>query len=141
MPDEYQILYEESPEEEAWGIIGRGVGGFNKDRVGYNDFDRLCFVLRAPDGTVVGGVLGETYWEWLYIDLLWVKEELRRQGYGRQLMEQAEQEARKRGAKHAHLDTFSFQTPAFYESLGYNSFGILEDFPPGNTRFFMRKEL
>jgi GNAT superfamily N-acetyltransferase len=141
MAADYQISYEGSPEEEAWGIIGRGVGGYNKDQVGYNDFQRLCFVLKSDDGTVVGGVLGETYWEWLYIDLLWVREELRRQGYGRKLMEKAEEEGRKRGARHAHLDTFTFQTPAFYESIGYERFGTLEDFPPGHTRFFMRKEL
>ena len=141
MSDEYQILFEESPEDEAWGLIGRGLSQYNKKQVGYNDFQRLCFVLKASDGTIVGGVLGETYWEWLYIDLLWVKEDLRRQGYGRKLMEQAEQEGRNRGAKHAHLDTFTFQTPAFYENIGYTRFGALEDFPPGHTRYYMRKEL
>lgn len=141
MPNDFQILYDETPEEEAWGIIGRGVAGYNKEQAGYNDFQRLCYILKSPDGSVVGGVLGETYWEWLYVDLLWVREDLRKQGFGRRLMERAEEEAKQRGARHAYLDTFTFQAPVFYEKLGYQAFGELENFPPGHTRFFMRKEL
>ena len=29
----------------------------------------------------------------------------------------------------------------FYERAGYSVFGILEDYPPGHTRYFMRKDL
>ena len=108
MDETYRIGYEEKPEESAWGIIGRGVGSFNEQQAGENNFQRLCFTLKGLDGEVVGGVLGELYWEWLYIDFLWVKEELRDQGYGRRLMMAAEDEAKQRGAKNAYLDTFSF---------------------------------
>jgi GNAT superfamily N-acetyltransferase len=89
----------------------------------------------------VGGVLGEVYWGWFYLDLLWVKEELRGRGYGHRLLEIAEDEARKRGAKHVYLDTFSFQAPDFYERHGYQVFGELEDFPTGHQRYFLRKDL
>jgi hypothetical protein len=53
----------------------------------------------------------------------------------------AEDEARRRGAKHAYLDTFSFQAPDFYEQHGYQVFGTLDDFPAGHQRYFMTKEL
>jgi GNAT superfamily N-acetyltransferase len=62
----------------------------------------------------VGGVIGETYWDWFYLDLLWVKDELRGRGYGYNLMTLAEGEARQRGAKNVYLDTFSFQAPNFF---------------------------
>jgi GNAT superfamily N-acetyltransferase len=141
MADEYQIVYVDEPEKSAWGIIGRGVANYNKQQAGDNKFQRLCFVLHAPDQTIVGGVLGETYWDWLYIDLLWVKDELRGRGYGHRLLVAAEQEARQRGAKNAYLDTFSFQAPDFYERHGYQVFGELQDFPPGYQRYFLKKEL
>ena len=98
-------------------------------------------MLQGPNQDVVGGVIAEVYWDWLYIDLLWVKEDLRGQGFGKGLMSRTEEEARQLGAKNAYLDTFSFQSPGFYEKLGYKSFGELQEFPPGQKRFFMRKEL
>jgi GNAT superfamily N-acetyltransferase len=141
MDEEYRIVYVDEPEESAWGIIGRGVSRYNKQQAGENRFQRLCFVLHTPDEVVVGGVLGETYWDWLYIDLLWVQEELRGRGYGHRLLTVAEDEARKRGAKNAYLDTFSFQAPNFYEQHGYQIFGELQDFPPGHQRHFLSKQL
>ena len=141
MDSKYKVVYEEKPEDSAWGIIGRGVGNYNEDQAGDNNFQRLCFVLKDPEGEVVGGILGETYWEWFYLDLLWVSEDLRLRGYGSQLLEIAEEEARKRGANNAYLDTFSFQAPEFYYKNGYQVFGELNDYPPGNTRYFLTKTL
>ena len=141
MPKDYTIVYEEKPEDSAWGIIAHGVSRYNTDQAGDNKFKRLCYVLKDAHGEVVGGVIAEVYWEWLYIDLLWVKEDLRNQGFGRTLMSRTEEEARQMGAKNAYLDTFSFQAPGFYENLGYSSFGELLEFPPGQKRFFMKKEL
>ena len=85
--------------------------------------------------------MGELYWEWFHLDLLWVKEELRHCGHGHSLLLRAEEEARKRGARHVFLDTFSFQAPDFYKQHGYQVFGELQDFPPGYQRYFLTKEL
>jgi GNAT superfamily N-acetyltransferase len=141
MDEAYQIVYVDNPEESAWGIIGRGISKYNRKQAGDNQFQRLCFVLHTPDQEIVGGVLGETYWEWLYIDLLWVKDELRGHGFGHRLLTLAEQEARQRGARNAYLDTFSFQAPDFYKQHGYQVFGELQDFPPGHRRYFLTKQL
>lgn len=141
MDEEYQIEYEDHPEQSAWGIIGRGVDYYNKKQAGEYNFQRLCFVLHAPDQEIVGGVIGEIYWDWLFIDLLWVKDELRGRGYGHRLLMHVEQEAQLRGAKNAYLDTFSFQAPDFYKQHGYQIFGVLEDFPPGHQRYFLTKQL
>lgn len=141
MNEEYQIAFVEKPEESAWGIIGQGVSTYNEQQAGDQKFQRLCFVLHAPDHEIVGGALGEIYWDWFHLDLLWVKEELRGLGYGHRLLIAAEDEARQRGAKNVFLDTFSFQAPDFYKGHGYQVFGELQDFPPGHRRCFLTKQL
>jgi len=138
MNDKFTIEYTEKPE---WEIIGGGISEFNNQQAGDDHGKNLCFILKSPDDEIVGGVIGATYWDWLYVDLMWIKEELRGQGYGHRLLTMAEDEARQRGAKNAYLDTFSFQAPDFYKKHGYQVFGVLEDFPVGNTRFFLKKEL
>lgn len=141
MEEAYQIVYVKKPEESAWGIIGRGLEQFNVQNAGDSKFQRLCFALQTPEQEIVGGILGELFWSWFHIDLLWVKEELRGQGYGQQLLKRVEDEARLRGAKNVFLDTFSFQAPDFYIKRGYHVFGELPDFPPGHQRYFLTKRL
>jgi GNAT superfamily N-acetyltransferase len=138
MDEEYKIAYSEEPE---WGVIGGGISAYNEEKGGESKGQLLCFVLQAPDEEVVGGLIGETHWDWLYINLMWIREDLRRHGYGTRLLELAEDEARQRGAKNAYLDTFSFQAPGFYEKHGYQVFGELKDFPAGHQRYYYRKEL
>ncbi len=89
----------------------------------------------------MGGVIGEIYWDWYYLDLLWGKDELRGRGYGHRLLTHAEGEARQRGAKNVYLDTFSFQAPDFYEQHGNQVFGELQNLPPGYQRWFLTKQL
>ncbi|MCP4422058.1 MAG: GNAT family N-acetyltransferase [Chloroflexi bacterium] len=141
MNEEYQIVYEDKPEQSAWGIIGRGLSQYNEQQTGDQKFQRLCFVLRTPDQEIVGGVLGEIYWDWCYIDLMWIKEELRGRGYGHRLLTHIENEAQQRGAKSVYLDTFSFQSPDFYKQYGYKVFGELPNFPSGHQRYFLTKQL
>ena len=138
MDEEYNIVKVDKPE---WGVIGGGISNFNKEQAGDDNGQNLCFVLQAPNQEIVGGVIGATYWDWFYVDLMWIKEELRGHGHGHRLLTLAEDEARKRGAKKAHLDTFSFQAPEFYKQHGYQVFGELQDFPPGHQRYFLTKQL
>jgi GNAT superfamily N-acetyltransferase len=131
----------EKPDDLVWGVIGGGIQNYNAQQAGDDQGKRLCFVLHAPGQEVVGGVIGATYWDWLYIDLMFIKEELRSRGYGHQLLTLAEQEARQRGTKNVYLDTFSFQAPDSYKKHGYRVFGELNDFPHGHTRYFLTKQL
>jgi ribosomal protein S18 acetylase RimI-like enzyme len=138
MKETYKIVYSEEP---AWGIIGGGINEYNDQQAGESNGKLLCYLLETDGKEVVGGVIGETHWDWLYINLMWIREDLRGRGYGKQLLELAEEEARKRGAKNAYLDTFSFQAPGFYKKFGYQVFGELQDFPEGHQRYYCKKEL
>jgi hypothetical protein len=52
-------------------------------------------------------------------------------------MSVAEAEARANGCKYAGLSTFEFQARPFYERLGYECFGVLNDHPLGHTHYYM----
>ena len=138
MSDDFQIVEVDQPE---WEIIGQGLTAYNTQMAGEDHGKNLCFVLKTPNQKIVGGVIGATYWEWLYVNLMWIREDLRGRGFGQQLLELAEEKARERGATHAYLDTFSFQAPEFYQKQGYQIFGELMDFPFGHQRYFLKKKL
>jgi RimJ/RimL family protein N-acetyltransferase len=125
-----------TPEEHA-AVIG-GLVGYNDGQVGQEVF-RGLYVLAREGETIVGGLLGYTHWNWLFIGHLWLAEAQRGSGVGRRMLELAEREATQRGCHHAHCDTFDFQALPFYQKLGFEIFGRLEDYPPGHTRYFLQK--
>lgn len=98
-------------------------------------------VLRDADGRVFGGIFCDSFLHSLYIDVLWVDERYRGQGYGRALIEAAERTAREHGCTIAHTTTFSYQAPGFYLRAGYEIVGELDGYPDGFRQFFLRKWL
>ncbi len=120
--------------------VQAGLDAFNAS-VGPDETMTPLNVYAREDGALVGGLCGQTFWDWLYVGQVWVEESRRREGVGRQLMEAAESEARVRGCNHVYLDTTSVQAPQFYERIGYRVIGTLEDFPPGERKLFMTKDL
>lgn len=103
-------------------------------------FAPVFLTLALKDGEEVdGGLIAQLYWNWMYIEILGVPERLRGRGLGRRLVETAEQEARVAGCRGAWVDTYSFQSPGFYERMGYQPFGALPDYPRGEERLFLAK--
>ena len=100
----------------------------------------LIVLVRDAAGEMLGGLVGSTYWQWLDIDNFWLRSELRGQGIGRELLGMAEAEAQSRGCVRVTLTTFGFQARGFYEKQGYRVVGTLEDYPPGNAMYWMRKD-
>lgn len=112
----------------------RGLSAHNEARVGPRRTEPLALSLRNEAGTVVGGLIGELKWEWLYVDLLWIDEAHRGAGHGEALLAMAEQAARDHGARGVYLATMSIQAPGFYPRMGYREFGRMEDYPVAGQR-------
>ncbi|HEX8473037.1 MAG TPA: GNAT family N-acetyltransferase [Pyrinomonadaceae bacterium] len=138
---DFVIEVENEPRDEDRRRVFDGLHEFNAARTNDPRCDRLTVFLRDADGEIVGGLLGEIYWGWLNVESMWVDESLRRRGFGARLLAAAEREAVERGCRFAYLDTFGFQALRFYEKLGYETFGTLENFPHGDARYFMKKTL
>ena len=135
------ITVEQTREETDLDAIRKGMRRYTEQHVPWETYEELTIALRDHEGKFLGGALGEAGRGWLKVSVLWVHENVRGQGYGRQLMRALESEAVKRGCREAYLDTFSYQAKPFYERLGYTVFGTLEDYPLGHCRYYMRKRL
>lgn len=122
-------------------IIAAGLASYNEARGGTPDVRPLNILLKDERAITVGGLWGRTYWRWLYVELLFVPDELRGHDFGARLLGAAESEARTRECVGAWLDTFAFQAPGFYERQGYQRFGELPGYPPGFSRMFFAKQL
>jgi GNAT superfamily N-acetyltransferase len=129
-----------SPADRA--EIWRRIEAFNDAYTGpEEDRQFALLVTDEQDGSPHGGLWGRTYYGWMFIELLIIDEKLRGGGIGTELMRRAEEEARRRGCHGIWLDSFSFQAPDFYRRLGYEIFGVLDDYPPGDRRYFLKKRL
>jgi GNAT superfamily N-acetyltransferase len=136
----YRLAVEDDPAETDVEVLPNGLEAFNERQWPRHPRWLPLAVFIRNEGEVVAGLAGETYCGWLFIRYLWVSEDLRGCGVGRELMARAEARARDRGCHSAWLDTFSFQAPGFYRKLGYEEFGRL-DYPPDHQRHFLRKRL
>lgn len=108
---------------------------------GHDEWHPVAFFLKTDQGEILGGLLGQIWAHWLSISTLAVREPFRGRGYGTKLLARAEQFALERGCTNSWLSTFSFQARPFYERLGYHVFGTLEDYPKGQSLFFLTKRL
>ena len=130
-----------TPTENEIKYIREELNQFNNERVSEDGHTPLNIVEYDTNGNIIGGILGGTYWGWMYVDILWVHENRRYKGIGSKLLRKAEKEAIRRGCHHVHLDTMSWQAPEFYQKHGYEVIGILPDIPNGNQKYLLMKAL
>ena len=100
---------------------------------------RPVHVMVFDDEQIVGGIYGETYWGWLEVEFLYLPDNLRAQGLGSQLLHRIEQLARQSGVERVLVTTFSFQAYAFYQKHGYETTGVIPDYPPGSAQYTLVK--
>jgi GNAT superfamily N-acetyltransferase len=136
-------IYESTIEERQ--LLDSKLVEFNRQKVPFEqseDWIVLSYALKDEAGQVMAGINSMLYcWNILYIDILYVEDAHRSKGYGKLLLDLAESEAKKLGGYMSHLDTFDWQAKEFYEHLGYEVFGILENCPRGHNRYYMKKVL
>ena len=121
-------------------ILGK-LDAHSRSTIGSSHRKPVELEAKNEKGTLVGGLVGRTYWNWLYVEMLCVDPKYRGRGLGERLLREAEGLAKSRGCKYVHLDTFSFQSPGFYRKLGYRRFGQIGPYPKGHVRYYLKKKL
>jgi GNAT superfamily N-acetyltransferase len=138
IPEQLRLSFDAAPSRETRVALGQEIDAFNARTVP-QDTRRFALLLHAKDDRLAAGLSGTLAWQWLFVEALWVGDAWRGRGIGRALLARAEARALAEGCHSAWLDTF--QARGFYLALGYQQFGALDQYPAGQTRYFLRKRL
>ena len=131
----------EDTESQKAQKIGELVRSYNRSKRETAESEPLNLYVEDDSGELMAGLVAETFGNWLEIEYLFVKEDLRGQGIGSQLLQQAESEAKKRNCRFAFVNTYQFQAPAFYQKYGYKKVFTMKDYPYTGQRHYYQKDL
>ena len=131
----------ENTESQKSQIIGDLIRSYNRSKREVAESEPLNLYVEDEHCEIMAGLVAETFGNWLEIEYLFVKEDLRGQGIGSQLLQQAESEAKKRNCRFAFVNTYQFQAPAFYQKHGYKEVFTLKDYPYTGQRHYYQKDL
>jgi GNAT superfamily N-acetyltransferase len=134
------IAIEISELEDDQKLIRQKLYEYNSRFVQPDHHEMLCLTVKR-ENQIIGGLVGGTYWNWLYIELFWIDEKERNSGLGTRILAKAEEIAIQKGCKNAHLETHDFQSLEFYLRRNYQVFGELEDLPENHKKYFLFKRL
>ena len=133
-------LHDDVPAVEA-EFVDDGLGDSNAAAAPMHEVRALSAFARASSGAVIGGAVGRTWGECCELQQLWVDPAQRRQGIGARLVREFERRALARGCRTFYLETFSFQAPSLYRSLGYLVAHELHGFAPGVVKYLMVRKV
>jgi ribosomal protein S18 acetylase RimI-like enzyme len=136
-----RISIPETPTPAHREAVGAPLQEYNLRHGGDPKFRPVAILLTGENGQHFGGLWGKIVYDWLFVEWLAVPEAYRGIGYGKALMDEAQTIARANRCVGIWLDTFEFQARGFYEKLGFEIFGTLEDHPVGQRRYFLQKRI
>lgn len=136
----YKVVVDYAPSQADNNVVSEGVFASHEKIIGERDTHFSIF-LKNDSGKIFGGIQAFFDTESIYIDILWVEENLRKQGYGTKLLEAAEQEAINNGCIFSTTDTWDFQAEKFYLKNGYERMGEIKNYWFNHSRIFLRKNL
>ena len=131
----------ENTESQKAQKIGELVRSYNRSKREAVESEPLNLYIEDEHGRLLAGLVAETFGNWLEIEYLFVKEDLRGQGIGSQLLQRAESEAKKKNCCFAFVNTYQFQAPTFYQKHGYKEVFTLKDYPCTGQRHYYQKDL
>jgi ribosomal protein S18 acetylase RimI-like enzyme len=140
MPELTWVSLSDAPSEAAVELRKK-LAADNREHSGIAQSLDLAVLVYGEPRELVGGVTGNLWGEVLEVDFLWVHPDLRGKGLGEQILTRLEEDARRRGARTAFLNTYSFQAPEFYRKQGYEVTELIEGYPEGIQKLFLKKRL
>ena len=135
------LTVESQPNPEDVEFLEDHINTLNVQQTGRSDYIPLGIFVRDERGDIEAGICGWTWGGCCEVKTLWVHEDRRGQGLGKRLLRAAETEALARRCDLVILDTHSIQAPGFYQKLGYDIVGVVEGYPQGHQKVFLKKQL
>ncbi|MPY21286.1 GNAT family N-acetyltransferase [Shewanella sp. YLB-07] len=129
------------PKDNDFEALKAGLTKYNESFTGAVHRETVSSFVKNDSGVIVGGILGEINWNWMYIQGLWVDESIRKDGWGAKLLSEMEKYSLSKNTTNIRLETTTFQALGFYVKAGYSVFGELSNMPQGHTSYFLQKQL
>ena len=104
-------------------------------------YDDFGFFAVDESDDIFGAIIGRVKLNWAHIDILWIDEELRNNGYSSALLAKAIDFAKEKNCIGIRTETFDKNAKEFYEYLGFKVVGEIKDFPPGHTEYILAKKI
>lgn len=137
----YKLDFENNPSPEDIQVIADGYMQNAFLIKGHKPIAFFGIFIRDESNKIHGGCNGNTLYGSLYIDGLWVTENLRGQGYGTQLMQAAEKYALELGCTFLTVNTMDWEARDFYQKLGFYIEFERQGFEKDSVMYFLRKDL
>lgn len=109
--------------------LSAGLDQYNLQATGLADQRKITVRVDDDAGELIGGLRGWTWGTCAGISMVWVREDARRDGWGRRLLAAAEHVARERGCRQIIVSSFTFQAPGFYQRCGFVETGRIDGLP------------
>ena len=132
-------VHDTLPDTES-RIVDDGLGAANDEAAPLHEVQPLSCFARDASGKVIGGAVGRTWGRCCELQQLWVEPAHRGQGIGARLVRELEARGRTRGCHIFYLETFTFQAPSLYKSLGYEVTHEHAVYPHGIVKYIMVRE-
>lgn len=100
----------------------------------------IKLVIKNQKGELIGGLSSWTTLSNLIFDYIWIAEKFRRKGLGRMLMLEMERLAREKRCLASQAYCFSFQTPGFFQAVGYQVLAKSTGYPPPAYELYLIKK-
>jgi len=133
-------VHDSYPLEES-ALVDRGLGEANDAAAPLHEVKPLSCFARAESGQVIGGAIGRWWGPCCELQQLWVLPSHRCRGIGTQLIRAFEARAAEHGCSSFYLETFNFQAPGLYQSLGYTVAYEHAVYPHGIVKYVMVKQV
>ncbi len=129
-----------TPSSDDAEIVTRGVFDYGRGLASGGGAQSLACFVREGD-SVIGGGIGRTEYNRLFVSSLWVSERYRGQGIGSEILLRMEREASDRGCRDALIETLIDANLVLYGRLGYKSVATITNYVGPFTRHIMVKDL
>lgn len=134
--NEYSILKSNEHDNET---IHQMLSDYNSQY--FNNLKDYSFHIDDENGEMIAGIVAGSTYSTLEIEFLFVKEEYRNQGLGKKLISYVEGLAKSDGIEIILLNTYSFQAPDFYHSLGYRDLFAVDPCFSNYKQYYLIKKL
>ena len=132
-------IKEPSVEETAY--LEGSINNFNINLTGIPFNGEIAVLAYDEQNQIIGGANGFQWGDSFTVEFLWLEDHWRGQDIGTQVMQAIERQAAQGGCTQVYLDTYNFQAINFYQKLGYEVVGKIENFPTPYTHYFLKKDL